>query len=456
MKGPVLTAGIVAGLAVGLVYTLSPLSVICLPIIVALTVWTARDLTADERRWFYALIAIAVAARLIVISGLFLSSSQTRPFEVFFGDELLFKNRSLWMRNIGLGVPISPADVIYAYEDVGESSYLQMLALIQALVGKAPYGVHVFNATCYLAGALLLFRIAREAFGRVGAFSGLAVLVFTPSLFMWSISAIKEPIYMLAACLEFVCALAAARASTWRARVSWLVGVAAFVVVLDSIRRGGAFVPAVGVAGGYLFGYVLPRPKLLLATVTFLPVLIAAALMIAPIQNRVLTALRTGAYYHSGHVLSAGYSYQALSGDYYRDGLKIFTMPVHDIVDYVFRSYVAYVTEPVPWRIESRALLAYLPEQMFWMLLLALAPFGIYAGARRDVMLTALLVAHAVAGATIVAISSGNIGTLIRHRGLIMPYVAWLAGLGLYQLVKLTVTPSPVLSPGGLEAHGRS
>ena len=46
--------------------------------------------------------------------------------------------------------------------------------------------------------------------------------------------------------------------------------------------------------------------------------------------------------------------------------------------------------------IESRLLLAYLPEQMFWYVLLALTPIGVAAGLRRDAMFTMLLCAHAV------------------------------------------------------------
>jgi hypothetical protein len=117
---------------------------------------------------------------------------------------------------------------------------------------------------------------------------------------------------------------------------------------------------------------------------------------------------------------------------------------------------VSYVTEPVPWRIESRAMLAYLPEQMFWYVLLALTPFGIAAGTRRDAMLTMLLLAHAFGAATVVAMTSGNIGTLIRHRGLVMPYLVWLAGLGLYELVRIAVRTPTVSVTGGLHAHGHS
>ncbi|HYE88722.1 MAG TPA: glycosyltransferase family 39 protein [Vicinamibacterales bacterium] len=455
-RDSLLARAAMVGVILGGVYSLSPLTALSLPVLIAVCVWAARDLTADERRWFTAIMAVAIVARLITISGLFLFGDSGRPFEVLFGDELFFKNRSLWIRNIGLGVPISPADVIYAFEDVGISSYLYGLAVVQALVGKAPYGIHVLNSACYAIGALLLFRIARRAFGGVAALFGLTVLLFTPSLFMWSISAIKEPSYVLVACAELACALMATRATSTRSRVLWFAGVVAGAIALESLRRGGGIVAIVGVSGGYFFGWVLPRPRLALATVTFLPIVVIGALMAPPIQERVLGALRTGAFYHAGHVLSEGHSYHALSGDYYREGLRIYQMPVRDVVTYVARSYLAYVTEPVPWRVESRAQLAYLPEQMLWFVLLALAIAGIANGFQRDPMLTMLLLAHAFGGATVVAVSSGNIGTLIRHRGLIMPYLVWLAGLGLYQLVKRGVAPSPVVISGGLPAHGRS
>ena len=46
------------------------------------------------------------------------------------------------------------------------------------------------------------------------------------------------------------------------------------------------------------------------------------------------------------------------------------------------------------------------------------------------------LAAHAAAVMMMVALTSGNIGTLIRHRGLALPYLAWLAGLGAYECVR--------------------
>ena len=42
-------------------------------------------------------------------------------------------------------------------------------------------------------------------------------------------------------------------------------------------------------------------------------------------------------------------------------------MPPGDAAAFVARSVVGYFTQPVPWTIESKAMLAYLPEQVLWL-----------------------------------------------------------------------------------------
>jgi hypothetical protein len=62
--------------------------------------------------------------------------------------------------------------------------------------------------------------------------------------------------------------------------------------------------------------------------------------------------------------------------------------------------------------------------------LIILAPFGVYAGYRRDPVVTCLLAGYLVPTALAVALTTGNVGTLIRHRTLIVPYLVWLSAIG--------------------------
>jgi hypothetical protein len=49
---------------------------------------------------------------------------------------------------------------------------------------------------------------------------------------------------------------------------------------------------------------------------------------------------------------------------------------------------------------------------------------------RRDALVTSVLATYAFAVAALVAVTGGNIGTLVRHRGLALPYLIWLSAVG--------------------------
>jgi hypothetical protein len=99
----------------------------------------------------------------------------------------------------------------------------------------------------------------------------------------------------------------------------------------------------------------------------------------------------------------------------------------------------SYVAEPLPWKMESRALLAFMPEQIAWYALALLLPVGVYAGLQRDVVVTGMLASHAAVTILIVAVASGNVGTLIRHRALALPYVVWLSAVGAHEIIRRLV-----------------
>jgi hypothetical protein len=108
------------------------------------------------------------------------------------------------------------------------------------------------------------------------------------------------------------------------------------------------------------------------------------------------------------------------------------------------------VTDPLPWKAQSRAAVAYLPEQIVWYLLALLAPVGFLFAFRRDPAVAGLLLGHAIVIAFAVAFTSGNVGTLVRHRSLALPYLVWLSAIGGCELLTnqrrfapraLTLTP---------------
>ena len=441
---------IAAGAALGVLYTLSPLTVLCVTGITAIAVWIAKAMSPRERAWFAGVLLAAVALRLAAIAALFLFADPSRPYANFFGDEELFKNRTVWLRNVSMGIPISPADTIYVFDEVGRSSHLYLLAYIQALVGDAPYGTNVLNACWYVTAVLLLYWFIRRRYGRVTALGGMVMLLFLPSLFSWSVSVLKEPLFMLIATVELVCAVQIVRARRVWQRLAATAAVLGLAYLLESVRIGGWMLAVVGSTIGVAAAFISQRPRLAVPALVLAPILLMVALWQPPIQARVMRTIQETAFQHWGHVATAGYSYKLLDPRFYMDARpSVYTMTPPEAGRFVIRALASFVTVPRPSQIESRAALAYLPEQALWYVVLALVPIGVVAGFRRDPVVTSLLLTHGLAAAVMVALTGGNIGTLIRHRGLTLPYFSWLAALGAYHVAHSVAARrvEPVVKP---------
>jgi hypothetical protein len=178
--------------------------------------------------------------------------------------------------------------------------------------------------------------------------------------------------------------------------------------------------------------------------------LVAFAVVRQPaVQRRLPDMAYPAAYKHWGQVLTPGYAYTLLDPEFYdfdrRAALRELTAP--HVGRYVVRAFTAYVIVPAPWQIDSTPALAYLPEQIVWYVLAVLAPIGAWMGLRRDVLVTTLLVCHAAIAALMVAFITGNVGTLVRHRGMALPFIVWLSALGAVELGRLVARGAPASPP---------
>jgi hypothetical protein len=425
-----------AGATLGIVYALSPLTVWCTAALLVIVLLALRGIDGDERRWVLLIVVAAIVARFAAVAGLFAVTNHGQvAFGSFFGDEEYFIRRSIWLRNVSLGIPIHGADLIYAFDEYSATSYLYILAFIQTLVGPAPYGVHLLAIVSYLAASLLLFRMVRPTLGRMPALIGLLLLLVVPSWFIWSIAVLKESLFFLMTALCLRLAVALVRTPRWWRRVCSVLLIAAIAGGLETVRAGGAVLSLASIALGYAVVWFVTHPRWLLITCALAPIAVGAAFSRPVVQYRFAKGLWAAAGQHWGHIATAGYVYTTLDARFYPEKYVIDDMHPDEMARYVVRSFERYITVPLPWEAQSRSALAFLPEQMLWLTLVVLAPFGLLLAYRRDPLIASMLLAHAAIAAVTVALTSGNVGTLVRHRGLALPYFIWLSAVGICELV---------------------
>jgi 4-amino-4-deoxy-L-arabinose transferase-like glycosyltransferase len=435
---------LIGGVAIGVTYTLSPLLVIAMLALALIWRWIGGVEDRGERRWILAMLGVAIAARLLVIGALFLSTDHAaRPFGRLFGDEEYFIRRSIWLANLALGIPISIADVKYAFDGSIQTSFVWMLASLHVLFGPSQYGVRFISAAIYLAGAIALYRTVRPTFGKPSSLIGLALLLFLPSLFVWSISVLKEPVFF--GLLAGVVALTvfAWRRRSWLPRLGAVTGIIAASYVAETLRDGGLVIALVGTVLGVIMAICFARPRVLVAVITLSVVVASAALGNGRVQDRMTAAAAAATRQHWDHVNSPGHSYTIFEPAFYRHEPLAGSLSARDHLRLLIGGLTAYVAVPLPWQMRSPFELAYLVEQVLWYAMVLLLPIGIAAGLKRDVLVSSILLGHLTVSVMLVAVTSGNIGTLVRHRALAMPYIVWFAGLGLSVVMAWIASAQP-------------
>jgi hypothetical protein len=430
---------IAAGVALGVAYALSPLAVWFLAVMVALFAWAGRGLPEAERRCVLGLLAVAVLLRILALAVLFLASDHFKTVSFFWdGDGVFLKQRGLWIRNVWLGLPVAPTDFGNAFSrEYGWTSYLYVLAYLQYLMGPAPYSIHLLNVAIFIATVILLYRVVRRAYGPAAAVPGLALLLFLPTLFLWSISAMKESLYVFLEVLPLAALIVIVRSRSWAMKMLALGIVVAAVSANSSVRAGAFAISVIGLAGG-VAGSIVARRLSYAVVVLALAALAGYQLLKRPaLQAAIMLQLESAAVVHIGHARTEGHFYRVLDQRFYSGHPK--TDPIAEMTPlegarFAARAVASFVLVPLPWQAESTQEMLFVPQQVVWYVMVVLGAVGLAAGLRRDALVTCLLAAFIVGGTAAIALNSGNIGTMVRHRDTVVPFVVWLSALGAVEL----------------------
>ena len=424
---------LIAGAALAVTFTASPLTALTLPIAVAVITMAVRGLPDQERRSLLTLLWIGLAARVITITALFLiglPGHSDVSVGGLSGDDAYYFDRAIRARDLILGFAAGKYDYFVVSDAYGQTNYLRLLTWLQVAFGPTPYGMRVLNALLYVTGAAILFRVARKGFGAVPAMIGLAIILFLPSLFFWSISLLKESMFFL---LTAVLISSVYRvANHWRTpHLLPLLGLGAVCLwLLGDLRRGGLMLAVAGIALGLAARITFAKPARVIAATVIVVITIGAAASSEGMRSRFVTAVTSAARIQAGHVFTVGHAYKLLDDGFYVNPGEPGGLTFEQSLRFVGRAAASFVLTPLPWEMRSRGELASLPEHMLWYLMLVLAPIGCVAGWKRDPLLTCLLIGCAIPTAAALAVTNGNVGTLLRLRGLVTPQLVWISAVG--------------------------
>lgn len=439
-------AACAVGVGIGLCSALSPMVVLFGLTMVGLFVWAGNGVSGRERLWLFGLLGSGVVLRLLVLVAFFLFTRQVDgTFPVLVPDEVHHDYRARILRFAAMGIPIGQ-DYASIDDEYGWSALHYPHALLQLLVGEAPYSVRLFDVALYLTASVTLYRMVRPSFGALASLGGLAVVLFQPSLFVWSMAYLKEAPSQFLIALSLGVSVAATRTRSLRTQIVACGIVGAAVLASGGVRTGTDAILAGGIALG-LLGAVLVRRPVLLPIALVVGILGGtAAWQDTALSQRAVDQLTRAAQSQIGYVHTAGWNYRVLDPEFYLrmdDGTPL---PVDSnrftpaaTARYIVRAVATVFLVPLPWHVQSWPVLAYLAEQVVWIVLFVLGLAGVVTGLRRDPFVVLTLVGVIVVGAILIGMTSGNIGTLVRIRSTVMFLLPWLSGIGACEMLRWAV-----------------
>lgn len=423
---------IALGAAAGLAAAVSPgglvLGACSILLVVGLTRGdrTARRLALSALGLRWMLIA-GITAALVATGRTYPAGGETAL--AILGDEGYYSIRSHWLLNRITGAPLAPDDweaVAQEFHDnrYGKSGHLYPMAFFYHLFGYSPSAAKGLSALALVLAGLLIYDMARRMGGPRAALIAGTLTWAWPSMCLWSVTNLKDAHAVFVLCLAlwtFQRWLAGPRQAHWLFVA--LLSLGAYATIKEYLWAIVA--AAMGVAGVCHVRPAWLRRALGAATVFALAVTVI--LQADAWDQRARAAIRMVAMRHIHHALQqsdASRSYRLLPDHYYVPpitdaGLR--ALGYGDAVVMAVRGTGQFLVRPWPWDAASAMQRAAMPQMLVWYALVVLAGLGIWRCLRASWRATLLPLA-VLAGVTLsLAITSGNVGTTLRHRDLIAP-----------------------------------
>lgn len=306
-------------------------------------------------------------------------------------------------------------------------NYTYLVAVVYYFLGHALLAAKMLNVAFGALTAVVVFALGLEIFNRRVAMLAAALAAFFPSMALWSMVNLKDPMVVLLSVTAVFGLLRFARRHDWRGLV---LALAAFLF-LENLRPYVFLILSWMLPIGFL---VADRSRLRPKMLYFAPLLGGVALISVMTNNE-----EFGLKWLSPRALTdaewARYIGAREAGSGTEENVSKPPKEPETIGDrtlsYLPRGVYYALLGPTPWEARSGLSRAVIPEMLLWYGLFAVGVVGLVVSIKRS--WRDLVLPMGLAGGVIVALAltAGNTGNLFRHRSMYLPYAFLLAAVGL-------------------------
>jgi hypothetical protein len=426
---------ILLGVVFGLMLTFSPGSVAMVFVfsITAVLVYQCSD--TSYKKFLLILFVVGITSRVFLLFLIHTTLAALGKFHFpeygyitsLFGDSGYYTLRSWWLSQFIQDIELPKKIIESTFIQYGSSYFLYVLALFHSLFGFSPISSTLIN--CYLGTltALLVFFTAKLIFNTSVAKISSTLVMFFPSLFVWSLTNLKDSSLIFIIVLTLFCFIKFYLTHKKLYLVPFLISLA----LLPGFRLG--FFPT-------MLTIILLTTFIIWKKATFKKMILILILCLLVLTNfgSVKHYLdKTIVYiakYHKGVITTGGYVYRLLDSKFYI-GKNVEGVTYTNFFKMVPKGIIHFCLEPFPWHIESLSMLLAFPQMIFWYLMIFLSLIGVLMALRYQPRISTVLIIYLIISTLVLSVSGGNIGTDFRHRDILTPIIFIFGSAGLLKII---------------------
>ena len=391
-----------------------------------------KNTSSDDRVYILTITALALALRLTAVIILQYNCTKRGVFDIFWDAQ----------DNITRGFTIADSltgassQKILVFGGYNTNGLTYFNGIFFALFGKDVIALKYINFLCILAAAWLIYDLTVKIYSALAGRIAMAIILFWPTLFIWSLTDLKENHSVSA--------------------IAFMLWIADKVIFKKGLKKRLCFLLLLSIVSAYFvflrlsflqllsFYFIILSlynafrwyiKKTLYKEIRIVVLLLFLGVILFLFKNRIFQIM-AGAYGETigrnmGFLSSGGFNYDLLGKEdnFYTIGF---------FMKFLFGSWFHFLLEPLPWHIFSFGLLINYSIVIIWYFLLFFSLAGIFKIRKHghyDRAFSPLI--FIILAVTALSMSISNIGTAIRLRDNITPIIAMFAACGMVNILKI-------------------
>jgi len=298
-------------------------------------------------------------------------------------------------------------------------------AIVYFFTGKSPLSVIFINCIASSLTIVFIYYITRQLYSEKAAKISAILTAFWPSLFVWSIQNLKEPlsIFLITILIWAILQLKI----KFRFYLLFIVILAS--LALKELRMVSFFMFYVIIFPFSLILFLWRKNKIL-----FLCLIVSIGLIIAIIVNHYLMKFlpQNQSNFSLFEYVYKMRTYRSYGNTAFLSNLDI-TNPAIFMFFVPIALSVAWLA-PFPWQVGSMSQITAMPEMLVYYTLLPVMFIGWGFIMKHKIKEGGIIILYIFIMMMVLAFIEGNIGSLFRHRAMVLPFMFILVGIGLDRL----------------------